>query len=86
MAGKIGDSIQRDKMKYPKNHDLLQTVTFMHGVMSSPASHACMHCSKRNMFSTASGEDCGRLFKFLRIHLGPNLTIPEGDAVIPGKR
>ena len=33
-----------------------------------------------------SGEDCGRLYKILRIHLGKDFTIPGGEAVIPGKR
>ena len=33
-----------------------------------------------------SGEDCGRVYKLLRIHLGGKFTIPEGEEVIPGKR
>jgi hypothetical protein len=33
-----------------------------------------------------SGEDCGRLYKLLRIHLGSQFTIPEGEEMVPGKR
>ena len=43
-----------------------------------------MHALFQKIHVFHSGEDCGRLFKFLRIHFGPNFTIPEGDAVIPG--